>query len=85
MDFLLQTTMTSLSHTVTEQGAKAEEILTSFSEIKSTCANVKDSATVISSGTSKVADNCASVTSLQAEVDSGIRSCGFFLFIFTFI
>ncbi|MCR5401972.1 MAG: methyl-accepting chemotaxis protein [Treponema sp.] len=70
-----ESTMTSLSRTVTEQGAKAEEILTSLSEIKSSCANVKDSATVISSGTSKVADNCASVTSLQAEVDSGIRSC----------
>lgn len=70
-----ESTMTSLSRTVTEQGAKAEEILSSLTEIKTSCANVKDSATVISSGTAKVADNCESVTSLQSEVDTGIRSC----------
>ncbi len=68
-------TMSSLSHTVTEQGAKAKEILSSLEDIKSSCANVKESAKVISSATAAVAENCASLSEIQAEVDSGIRSC----------
>ena len=70
-----ESTMTSLSHTVSEQGARAEEILASLTDIKESCSNVKDSAGVITSGTAKVASNCNMLAAMQSEVDSGVQSC----------
>ena len=69
------TQMASLSNTISEQGTRAEQILSSLSDIKDSCTNVKDSAEGIASGTDKVAQNCKTLTQIQNEVDSGIQSC----------
>ena len=69
------THMISLSNTISEQGTRAEQILTSLSDIKDSCANVKDSAQGISSGTNQVAQNCQTLNQIQGQVDSGIQSC----------
>ena len=69
------THMVSLSNTISEQGTRAEQIVSSLSEIKDTCTNVKDSAEGIASGTDKVAQNCQTLTQIQNEVDSGIHAC----------
>lgn len=71
-----ETTMNGLSQTVSEQGSRAEEILASLTDIKNSCSTVKESSQVITSGTGQVAENCRTLTSMQAEVDSGIQSCG---------
>lgn len=72
---LFKNTMESLSGTVSEQGTKAQEILSSLSDIKSSTGNVKQSATVISEDTTQVADNCKTLSNMQAEVDEGIKAC----------
>ena len=68
--------MNGLSNTVTEQSTKAEEILNSLSDIKTSSGKVKESAHVISSGTDQVAKDCHSLTVMQAEVDSELQKCG---------
>ena len=69
------TTMNSLSQTVSEQGERANDILASLVDIKSSCANVKQNAEIIVSGTVQVVDDCNTLTSMQNDVDSGIHSC----------
>ena len=70
-----QTTMAGLSQTVSEQGSRAESILNSLTDIKSSCANVKENATVIAQGTEKVTENCRTLSQMQTEVDHGINAC----------
>lgn len=68
-------TMKSLSNTIAIQGDKAEQIMASLSDIKNSSVNVKESATVISSGTSQVTENFRSLSEMQKQVDSGIQDC----------
>ncbi|MBO6177294.1 MAG: methyl-accepting chemotaxis protein [Treponema sp.] len=70
-----ETAMTSLSQTVSREGKRAEEILESLTDIKKSCSNVKESASVITEGTARVEENFVNLTSMQSEVDNGIRSC----------
>ena len=70
-----QEQMKNLSSTVTEQSRRAEQILSSLTDIKNSSINVKENAAVISSGTSQVEENCLTLSQMQGEVDSGIQSC----------
>ena len=70
-----QEQMKNLSSTVTEQSRRAEQILSSLTDIKNSSINVKENAAAISSGTSQVEENCRTLSQMQGEVDSGIQSC----------
>jgi methyl-accepting chemotaxis protein len=49
--------------------------MASLSDIKNSSVNVKESASVISSGTSQVTENFHSLSEMQKQVDSGIQDC----------
>ena len=70
------TTMKELSHTVAEQGQKADAIMDSLSDIKDSSGKVKESADAISQGTKQVDENCKALSAMQTEVDSGLQACG---------
>lgn len=68
-------TMKALSKAVAEQGYKADAIMDSLTDIKTSAGNVKESAEVISEGTKQVEENCKALSSMQNEVDTGLQAC----------
>ena len=68
-------TMKALSKAVAEQGYKADAIMDSLTDIKTSTGNVKESAEVISEGTKQVEENCKALSSMQNEVDTGLQAC----------